>query len=123
MPTVGDADAVMGKLYPQFFAGGDLTLDVQAAKHAIEANRDSFGIDVFDAANSVVEVVDENMVAAAKAHSSEWGKTMNARALVAFGGAALRNKSCKKIEDLKTICSPGRWCGECSWIPVGASEF
>ena len=35
VPTVSDADAVMGKLYPQFFAGGDLTLDVEAAKHAI----------------------------------------------------------------------------------------
>ncbi|MFL2526763.1 MAG: hydantoinase/oxoprolinase family protein, partial [Candidatus Azotimanducaceae bacterium] len=87
--TVSDADAVMGKLYPKFFAGGDLTLDVDAAKFAIEEQIGaSLGLDVFAAANSVAEVVDENMVAAAKAHSSEWGKTMDARALVAFGGAA-----------------------------------
>ena len=33
--TTSDADAVMGKLYPQFFAGGDLTLNVGAAKFAI----------------------------------------------------------------------------------------
>ena len=87
--TVSDADAVMGKLYPKFFAGGDLTLDVDAAKFAIEEQIGAWlGLDVFAAANSVVEVVDENMAAAAKAHSSEWGKTMDARALVAFGGAA-----------------------------------
>ena len=87
--TVSDADAVMGKLYPKFFAGGDLTLDVDAAKFAIEEQIGaSLGLDVFAAANSVVEVVDENMAAAAKAHSSEWGKTMDARGLVAFGGAA-----------------------------------
>ena len=87
--TVSDADAVMGKLYPKFFAGGDLTLDVDAAKFAIEEQIGVWlGLDVFAAANSVAEVVDENMAAAAKAHSSEWGKTMDARALVAFGGAA-----------------------------------
>ena len=87
--TVSDADAVMGKLYPKFFAGGDLTLDVDAAKVAIEEQIGiPLGLDVFAAANSVAEVVDENMAAAAKAHSSEWGKSMDARALVAFGGAA-----------------------------------
>ena len=87
--TVSDADAVMGKLYPKFFAGGDLTLDVDAAKFAIEEQIGiPLGLDVFAAANSVAEVVDENMAAAAKAHSSEWGKSMDARALVAFGGAA-----------------------------------
>ena len=32
VPTVSDADAVMGKLYPQFFAGGDLTLDVEGSE-------------------------------------------------------------------------------------------
>ncbi len=87
--TVSDADAITGKLYPRFFAGGSLALEVGPAALAIEEQIGKpLGLNLLDAANAVTEVVDENMTAAAKAHSSEWGKSMNGRTLVAFGGAA-----------------------------------
>ncbi|MCY4130931.1 MAG: hydantoinase/oxoprolinase family protein [Gammaproteobacteria bacterium] len=88
-PTVTDADAVMGRLEAGRFAGGQMTLDLDAGKHAIVSHilRDSRE-KPHDAARAIAEVVDENMASAARGHASEWGKTVAERVLIAYGGAA-----------------------------------
>ncbi len=40
------------------------------------------------AAYSISEVVNENMATAARAHLAEWGRAMDGRIMIAFGGAA-----------------------------------
>lgn len=88
-PTVTDADAVMGKITPERFAGGAIALDVESARAAIA--RDIGAAMKFDedmAAYAIAEVVDENMAAAARAHAVEGGHDVSARAMIAFGGAA-----------------------------------
>jgi N-methylhydantoinase A len=88
-PTVTDADASLGKIAPERFAGGSIALDIEAGRRAIM--RDVGGVLGFDgamAAYAISEVVDENMAAAARAHSIEWGKDIADRAMIAFGGAA-----------------------------------
>ncbi|MEX0643792.1 MAG: hydantoinase/oxoprolinase family protein, partial [Parvularculaceae bacterium] len=87
--TVTDADAVLGKITPERFAGGTIALDFGAATAAVAddvAAPLNFERDM--AAYAIAEVVDENMAAAARAHAIEWGKDVAARAMVAFGGAA-----------------------------------
>jgi N-methylhydantoinase A len=87
--TVTDADVVMGKIDPQSFAGGHLSLDVEAATRAVVRNvGEALGLSEHLAGFGVSEVVDENMAAAARAHASEWGKHAQGRTLVAYGGAA-----------------------------------
>jgi len=87
--SVTDADVVLGKIDPAGFAGGQMTLDRDAATVAL---RSSIGVpmslDDQLAAHAVCEVVNENMAAAARAHLSEWGRGVEGRALIAFGGAA-----------------------------------
>jgi N-methylhydantoinase A len=79
---------VLGKLLPDRFAGGRLTLDVDAATRAIDERVASpLGLDVDAAARAIHDVVVENMAAAARAHAAEWGKTAAGRTLVAYGGA------------------------------------
>ena len=90
--TVTDADVVLDRLDPTRFAGGSLHLDVDAAHLAVESDVvkpwASANGRVYEAADAIAEVVDENMAAAARAHAAEWGKEIASRTLIAFGGAA-----------------------------------
>lgn len=88
-PTVTDADVVLGRIQSEYFAGGRLALDVNAARSALaERVGDPQGLAAELAAYGVSEVVDENMAAAARAHAVEWGSEAAGRTLVAYGGAA-----------------------------------
>ncbi len=89
-PTVTDADLLLGRLDPDRFAGGSMTLDVAAAERAVRHDvGEPMGVpDAAEAAAAVSEIVDENMAAAARAHAAEWGKAAAGRTLIAFGGAA-----------------------------------
>ncbi len=87
-PTVTDADLVLGYLDPDFFLGGRMRLDVEAARRAIiETVGKPMGFDLARAAWSIHRVVNENMAAAARIHGIERGKDLRAYPLFAFGGA------------------------------------
>ena len=88
VPTVTDADLLLGYLDPGFFLGGRMRLDVDAAKQAVEATvARSMGLTVTDAAWGIHRVVNENMAGAARVHGIERGKDLRAYPLFAFGGA------------------------------------
>ena len=87
--TVTDADVVLGRLDPDRFANGHMQLDVSAAHEVIDRDIASFlGFETTNAAFGMTEIVTENMASAARAHAMEWGKSLDDRTLVAFGGAA-----------------------------------
>ena len=88
-PTVTDADVVLGRIDPAFFAGGAIPLDRDQAAAAIRNGPGArLGLDETDAALGISEMVDENMSNAARTHAIEWGKGLTGRTLVAFGGSA-----------------------------------
>ena len=87
-PTVSDADLVLGLLNPDYFLGGEMALDPDAARTAIEARLAApMGMSVTQAARGIHEVVNENMGTAARMHAAEQGLDIRGSALVAFGGA------------------------------------
>ena len=87
-PTVTDADLVLGYLDPDFFLGGRMRLDIDAARRAItDFVGKPMGFDLARAAWSIHRVVNENMAAAARIHGIERGKDLRAYPLFAFGGA------------------------------------
>lgn len=88
-PTVTDADAALGKITADRFAGGAIALDLAAGLDAIARDvGDPMKFDGALAAYAISEVVDENMAAAARAHAIERGEDVAQRVMIAFGGAA-----------------------------------
>ncbi len=88
-PAVTDADLLLGKLRADGFAGGAMRLDAGRAQTALHrAIAEPLGLGSDDAAWGVSETVDENMALAARAHASEWGRALEDRTMIAFGGAA-----------------------------------
>jgi N-methylhydantoinase A len=88
-PTVTDADVVLGRLDPGYFAGGTIKLSPDKAGDAVD-NAVGAPLDLkrLDAAFGVSEIVEENMANAARVHAVERGKELQARTMIAFGGAA-----------------------------------
>ena len=88
-PTVTDADVVLGRIDPELFAGGAIALDRGRAEASIGSRVGArLGLDARVAALGVSEMVDENMSNAARTHAIEWGKGVEGRTVIAFGGSA-----------------------------------
>ena len=87
-PTVTDADLLLGYLDPDFFLGGRMRLDLEAARRAVEEKlAGPLGLSVERAAWTVHQVVNENMANAARVHAVERGRDARGFPLFAFGGA------------------------------------
>jgi N-methylhydantoinase A len=88
-PAVTDANVVLGKIDPAFFAGGKIALDISASKAALQrAVGDKLNLKDFWPAAGVAEIVDENMANAARVHAIELGRDIGACTMIAFGGGA-----------------------------------
>lgn len=88
-PTVTDAALVLGYLDPHHFLGGRLALDHAAARKAVaERVAAPLGIDVEEAAASIIRLATERMVAAIEDVTINRGIDPGAAVLVAGGGSA-----------------------------------
>ena len=87
VPTVTDADLVLGLLDADRFLGGDLPLDLGAAERALDGLAGQLGVSRIDAARGVFRVVGESMAAAARAHATDRGLDYRGLPVLAFGGA------------------------------------
>lgn len=88
-PTVTDADLLLGRIDPSRFAGGQFTLQVDAARQAVIRDIGTpLGYGELESAAGISEMVDENMSNAARIHGAESGKDLGTRTMIAFGGAA-----------------------------------
>ncbi|MHB1732167.1 hydantoinase/oxoprolinase family protein [Ferrimicrobium acidiphilum] len=85
-PTVTDANMVLGYL-PSGLLDGEMGLDGEAARGALEPLAEALGIEVERAASGVIDIVNENMFGALRLVSVQQGYDPRDFALVAFGGA------------------------------------
>ncbi|MBI4320069.1 MAG: hydantoinase/oxoprolinase family protein, partial [Chloroflexi bacterium] len=87
-PTVTDADVVLGYLDPDNFLGGKIRLSHEKAYQAIkERFADKIGLSVVEAANGIVQIVQQNMINAMRVLTVERGIDPRDSILMAFGGA------------------------------------
>ena len=86
-PTVTDADAVLGYLPPEGFAGGRMRLDVDAAIGAIQRDvADPLEIDLTEAAWGIQRIVNANMANATRQVLAGHGADPRRLSLIAYGG-------------------------------------
>lgn len=87
LPTVTDANLVLGRLDKDNFLGGDMTLDETAAHRTVDGLARELGIDKLSAAEGVLTIVNNNMANAIRARTVQKGLDPRDFSLVAFGGA------------------------------------
>ncbi len=85
--TVTDADLLLGRLLPDRFLGGRLTLDQERADRLMRSLAEQVGLSVPETALGINRVVNANMERAIRAISLERGYDPRRFTLVPFGGA------------------------------------
>ncbi|WBU57254.1 hydantoinase/oxoprolinase family protein [Paracoccus sediminicola] len=113
-PAITDADLLLGKLDPDNFAGGKITLSTDDAASAVDVEIGAkLSLDTPEAAFGIVEVVDENMANAARVHAVENGKNISDHGMIAFGGAAPLHAArlCEKLNIGRCIIPEGAGVG------------
>jgi N-methylhydantoinase A len=87
VPTVTDAQLVLGYLDPENFAGGRMKLDTAAAFSAIDSLGKSIGMSALECAAGVCRIVELNMADIIRKVTVEKGFDPRDFVLFAFGGA------------------------------------
>ena len=107
-PTVTDANLVLGRLNPTYFLGGEIGLDVDGSRRAIEERcARPLGLDVLEAANGIVEIANAAMVNALHLISVQRGYDPRGFVLVAFGGAGpVHANALARDAELPTLLIP-----------------
>ena len=106
-PTVTDANLVLGRINDSI-AGGALTLNLEAARAAIQEKiATPLGLELHRAAHGILQIVNYNMMGAIRNVSVERGHDPRNFALVAFGGAGpMHSISVARLLDMATVIAP-----------------
>ncbi len=87
-PTVTDAQIVLGRLDPDLALGGDLSLDADLARKAVEDKiAKPLGLSVKDAALGIIRIINNNMALAIRSNSVARGIDPREFSIMPFGGA------------------------------------
>jgi N-methylhydantoinase A len=86
-PTITDANLVLGRLAGDRFLGGEMRLDLAAARQAIGRIAKPLRLDVTAAADGMLRIATTSMSYAVKGVTTERGLDAGQFALVAYGGA------------------------------------
>lgn len=107
-PTVTDANVVLGRIPPAGLIGaGSETLDVTAARAAIEGVGRSLGLTVEQTAEAIIQIVNQRMAGRIRLLSVEQGQDPRGYVLVVFGGAGpLHGGALMKAVGIGTMLVP-----------------
>jgi N-methylhydantoinase A/oxoprolinase/acetone carboxylase beta subunit len=87
-PCVTDADLLLGYLDENYFLGGEMKLDKEAARKGVEGKiAQTLGVTFVQATWGIHDLINETMAAAAKTHIAEKGGNPKLVTVAAFGGA------------------------------------
>ena len=115
LPTVTDADLVLGYLDPDHFLGGDMRLHRDLAEKALGDLAGALGMKTIDVAWGIHNLVNENMAAAARVHIAEKGLDPRRLTMVATGGAGPVHAVAvaEKLGIGRVLCTIAAGAGSC----------
>jgi N-methylhydantoinase A len=94
-PTCTDANLLLGYLSPEFFAGGEIQLDLAATSRAVEEKvAKPLGLTVLEAAHGMFQVSNVNMATAIREITVQKGYDPRDFPLVCAGGAGPIHAAC-----------------------------
>ncbi len=121
VPTVTDAQLVLGYLDPDNFAGGRMKLDHAAAYAAIEKLGKSIGMGAVECAAGICRIVELNMADIIRKVTVEKGFDPREFVLFAFGGAGPAHAGVFAAElGVKKVIVPQRKAAS-TWCAFGAA--
>lgn len=85
--TVTDANLYLGRIVPEYFLGGAMSLDESTARRAVEALAATLSLDPIELAEGILAVANTNMERAIRVISVEKGYDPREFTLLSFGGA------------------------------------
>lgn len=94
LATVTDANLVLGLIDPDFFLGGEMRLDRDAAVRALAGLGDQLGLDVAETAIGMFRVANSVMADAIRLRTVFAGLDPRSFTLVSFGGAGGLHAAC-----------------------------
>jgi N-methylhydantoinase A len=106
--TVTDADFLLGYLDPAYFAGGEVKVDLDAARAAVARVAERVKLSPELVAWGIHDIVNENMAGAARVHVAERGRDPRDYALLCTGGAGPVHaySVARKLGLTRVICPP-----------------
>lgn len=87
LPTVTDANLVLGRLLPEAFLGGTMALSTEASRQALSPLAAHLSLSVEETASGIIQLANEHMTQALREISIEQGFNPADFSLVSFGGA------------------------------------
>lgn len=108
LPTLTDANLVLGRLNHKYFLGGDTNLDIERAKRSIMTHAaEPAGLGLMEAAQSIIDIANAKMTSALHFISVGQGVDPREYVLVATGGAGPMH-ACEIARSLgvKTVLIP-----------------
>lgn len=107
LPTVTDANVVLGRLAADAPLAGDIALDREAAARAVASFADSVGLKLEDAALGILRIANGNMARAIRLVTVERGLDPRRFSLMAFGGGGgLLAAELAEMLDIDTVIVP-----------------
>jgi N-methylhydantoinase A len=127
LPTVSDANLVLGRLSAEGLLDGSMPLDVEASRRALAALAERIGLSLEHTALGILDIVVANMVRAVRTVSVERGFDPRRFTLLPFGGAgplhAVAVARALGIGRILVPANPGLLCAEGLLISDQREDF
>ena len=121
LPTVTDADVVLGIIDPSGFLGGKLALDREKAREAIKVHvADPLALSIEEAAAGIKRIVDTRMADLLRTVTIEQGHDAREFVLYAFGGAGPTHAPAFALDVVEEVLIPASQSVFCAFGAVAS---